>query len=474
MNAKHSLIAVVFALLATVSLSAQPPGRGGGDRGGGDRGGGGGFGGGPGGGFGGGPGGGFGGGPGGGRGGGDRGGGGGAPGGGAPGGDRSSRGGGGGFDPSSMLQRFDTNGNGVLDPDEQKAGPGQFIVSRAAQIDSSIVAGKAVPLSKLGEAFQKMREGAGDRGNSERGRTPSDPDAGLTAELLVPGFGNEETLAPLLGFGPNSEMMSVTITDEDKREAQERIRQYDRNGDSQLSKEELQRGRFSGNPLDFDTNRDGKLSATELSVRYARRREVKEEEEATRRRDNRNRRGDEKKEESVTDYFNGRKSYRINAERSLPEGIPGFFADKDVNGDAQVSMVEFASEWSDEVLTEYFKCDLNRDGVITVQEVVQAVEEGAQVNAPAGRSEMASTSSAAATGEASGSTASTAGGGARPDEKLMSYAERIIERNDKNGDKALTASEWEEMLLNPAPADADRDGRITILEYAQWMQSRSK
>lgn len=56
----------------------------------------------------------------------------------------------------------------------------------------------------------------------------------------------------------------------------------------------------------------------------------------------------------------------------------------------------------------------------------------------------------------------------------MEYAQRIISRNDKNGDGNLTADEWKDMLVDPSPADADKDGRITPVEYAQWMQARSR
>jgi hypothetical protein len=38
----------------------------------------------------------------------------------------------------------------------------------------------------------------------------------------------------------------------------------------------------------------------------------------------------------------------------------------------------------------------------------------------------------------------------------------------------LTASEWEKMLMSPAEADSNRDGRITVDEYALWMQSKQK
>ncbi|WP_146592593.1 EF-hand domain-containing protein [Novipirellula galeiformis] len=374
-----------------------------------------------------------------------------------------------------MLGRFDTNKNGVLDPEEQQ-GPAQFILGRVQQVDSSVVPGKPIPIDKIAKAFEKMREQREGGDGDDRGRSRGGSDRGgdssaeaWTAELLVPGFGVETDPVPLLGFGAASELMSVQISEKDKQEAEETLRRYDRDRNGQLSKDELSRGRFGGTPLDFDRNGDAQLSVNELAVRYARRREVNETQEAERKREEaRNRNRDGKKEVKEVDLYHGRKSYRATTTRPLPEGTPGFFSDKDRNGDGQVEMAEFATEWSDEVLAEFFKSDLNRDGVITGAEARQAVELGSQMSPVA---ETASSGSTAA----SSSTASLAKvSGEQPSEKLIKTAERIISRYDKNSDQALTASEWSPMLMSPAAADLNRDGRVTVLEYASWMQSRSK
>ncbi len=400
--------------------------------------------------------------------------GGGPPGGGATrggdrGGSRGSRGGSrGGFDASSMLSRLDTNGNGVLDPDEQK-GPAQFLISRMQQSDPSIQPGKPIPLKKITEGFEKMRA---EREGRDSGSTSSAgaADDALIAELLVPGFGVEEEPAPLMGFGATAEMLSVTVTDADKREAAERMRRYDRNRDGFLTKNELS-SRFAGNPMDFDRNRDGKLSVSEMAVRYARRREG--EEAAKSARSSGQRRGRQaNKDQEPADVYNGRKSYRNATARKLPEGLPGFFTDKDANDDGQVTMAEFSSEWNAEVVAEYFSSDLNGDGIITAAEAIHAVEQGSS-----GSSAMASASSSGSSADGGGGESASAGGGSpsgKPDDKLVSYAKRIISRYDKNKDDALTASEWKPMLMSPAAADANRDGRVTIIEYALWMESRSK
>jgi hypothetical protein len=75
----------------------------------------------------------------------------------------------------------------------------------------------------------------------------------------------------------------------------------------------------------------------------------------------------------------------------------------------------------------------------------------------------------AATPASGGTSSSTVG---QPDQKTMDYVQRIIGRNDKNKDGQLTADEWKDMLVDPSAADTNKDGRITVLEYAQWTQSR--
>jgi Ca2+-binding EF-hand superfamily protein len=340
-----------------------------------------------------------------------------------------------------------------------------------AQSDPSIQAGKPISLKKLTEGFEKMR-GQRDAGGRDSTDTRQAADDALMPELLVPGFGTEETPEPLLGFGATAEMLSVPVTADDQREADERMRRYDRNKDGFLTKDELS-SRFSGNPMDFDRNRDGKISVSELAVRYARRREGEEQARSKKDDQRRDRRGDEKQAE-VPDVYNQRQSYRVMTARQTPDGVPGFFVDKDANTDGQVTMAEFSSDWNDETLTKFFQSDLNRDGVITADEALRSVELG-------GASTMVSVASAMSPSSSSGQTSNTSSTvspppivGGKPDPKYVKVVERIVTRYDKNKDNALTASEWGKMLMSPAAADTNRDGRITIDEYALWMQSRQK
>lgn len=365
------------------------------------------------------------------------------------------------------MSRLDGNGNGIIDPDEQQ-GPAQFLISRMAQSDPSIQPGRPIPLSKLTEGFAKMREQRESGGGRDSTDTRRAADEALMPELLVPGFGTDEAPEPLLGFGATAEMLSVPVTAEDEREAAERMRRYDRNRDGFLTKDELS-SRFSGNPMDFDRNRDGKLSQSELAVRYARRREGEEEARASN--DNRRRERQRSEQAEVPDVYNQRRSYRALSTRGVPDGVPGFFTDKDLNKDGQVTMAEYSNDWTDQLLAKFFESDLNRDGVITAYEALRAVELGSSATMTSVASAMSSSTSA---GSLSSSSPAGSAVGGTPDPKYVDVAERIVLRYDKNDDKELTASEWGKMLMSPAAYDANRDGRITINEYALGMQARQK
>ena len=132
------------------------------------------------------------------------------------------------------------------------------------------------------------------------------------------------------------------------------------------------------------------------------------------------------------------------------------------------SCLSSRSTWDETTLNEFFKSDLNRDGVITADEAVRAVEEGNNTTSYASTSSPSSSD----TGSSLASSTPEPTGAEAPEARLVSYAERIIGRYDKNNDGKLTASEWTKMLINPAAADTNRDGIVTVNEYAIWMQSR--
>jgi Ca2+-binding EF-hand superfamily protein len=82
--------------------------------------------------------------------------------------------------------------------------------------------------------------------------------------------------------------------------------------------------------------------------------------------------GDEKTASSTT---GPRKTYRfLSPTERLPKGLPDWFARNDANGDGQVMMAEYSTSFTDTVVAEFLKYDVNRDGVITPDECLEVVE----------------------------------------------------------------------------------------------------
>lgn len=54
------------------------------------------------------------------------------------------------------------------------------------------------------------------------------------------------------------------------------------------------------------------------------------------------------------------------------------------------------------------------------------------------------------------------------DARYLAYYQKLLEKYDSSGDGWLTADEWSKMSKDPAEADTDKDGQITILELAKW------
>jgi hypothetical protein len=71
----------------------------------------------------------------------------------------------------------------------------------------------------------------------------------------------------------------------------------------------------------------------------------------------------------------GPKSGRfLTPKERLAKGLPEWFLEKDRDGDGQVSMAEFADEWTADVTAEFDRYDLNHDGIITAAECLKAAE----------------------------------------------------------------------------------------------------
>lgn len=611
------------------------------------------------------------------------------PGGGFPGGSGGppfGRGGWGMGNPAEFLQRFDRNGDGILEPQETEGRTRGFLERVAGNVPG-INFDRPIRIDELARAMERLRnerDGGGRDGN--RGDSESSSSSGSAAPPLVPGFGVDLQLPPVPGFGSDAAAVIVKVEEQDRQQAMERLRRYDRNGDGYLSKEEIQQGRWGDDdPMQYDRNRDGRLSLDELAMRYAKRRinqsapsnstnqvtsaaaakpppqkfyvpssglrssssassagsgssptgapQVDERaaraaqfflsrfdangdgrltrdewenlpgdansfdsnhdgvidanelaqsianrgfggwggrgggegagrggfgfffgmrgegrDEAADRRDRRGGGEQERRSEgqrSGTGGASGRFFVPSNVSASgasnsasdasttsappaasalavrrltplerlqqsdIGKKLPEWFFQQDKDQDGQIAMHEFASTWSDEVVSNYFKFDKNQDGVITPEECVAAIEGGASRGgvgsatgarsasggpvsggffgsrrppSPAGSTpsaEPASTESApaapsSASGEPAAGIATPPNTGESSDvpARYLAYARGAVQKYDKNGDGALDRSEWSAMSSDPSQADQDGDGKITADEYARFLMRR--
>lgn len=60
-----------------------------------------------------------------------------------------------------------------------------------------------------------------------------------------------------------------------------------------------------------------------------------------------------------------------NSGKGVPKGLPDWFARRDLNGDGQVKMAEFADEWTELKAGEFERFDLNGDGIIMPEECLK-------------------------------------------------------------------------------------------------------
>jgi Ca2+-binding EF-hand superfamily protein len=141
----------------------------------------------------------------------------------------------------------------------------------------------------------------------------------------------------------------------------------------------------------------------------------------------------------------------------------------DVDQDGQVAMVEFASQWSDSVVAEFQRFDLDGDGSIIPAECLSAAASGIVRSSPV-TSRPAQLTSA---GQMSSSTSSTSllstSAAASVDSRYLSYAEGRIKQYDSNGDGRLQLDELSAMSKPPSEADNDGDEQITVEEYVAYL-----
>jgi Ca2+-binding EF-hand superfamily protein len=247
---------------------------------------------------------------------------------------------------------MDTNRDGLLHPDEVPEAIKPYVerVGRRAGAESFAGPWRLYGLEKR---LRYLAHSARQKKLGEAAADDAEPALSAAREITTP-TGVEKQYAD---------------RNTARTKARNLLNLYDENGDEVLEQKEWIR--LSDDWRRVDRNRDGKLTSEEMADRmvwYGR--------AATRWP------GNVKTETSTSlnlpadvgqPKLERPKPYSIDVRR-LPEGLPGWFLQKDANSDGQIQMSEFAQTWTESKVAEFRRYDVNNDGIVTPQECVTTAE----------------------------------------------------------------------------------------------------
>ncbi len=319
----------------------------------------------------------------------------------------------------AFLRQFDANGDGLISPNEVSGSRRSFydsVVRRAGLDPAGPVSLQALrdALSQRGSGRSggppggMQPPGPGWGGQPDGGKPSKETDTAKSSASLVPGFGPPAQGRTMAGFGsspaakpaatsssasssspapaatttPSSESPSTASAspssagspdrsqsdDRTRKFAEALLRQYDKNKNNVLEKDEWMQMKSTWR--DSDANGDSIITLDELSAKiggFSRSRPTA----------SGNSSGSSGPAVSSGGGANttSKKSYRfLSPHERLPGGLPDWFVRKDADGDGQVTMAEYSrSGWSDSMADEFVKYDRSGDGIITPEECLKAM-----------------------------------------------------------------------------------------------------
>ncbi len=414
----------------------------------------------------------------------------------------------GGWDPKSIMERIDKNKNGVIEKGEVD-GRGEGWIKRYIP-DANFE--KGVSVASILKAMDRSREERerDDRRSRERDDRDREEETRSLPDTLVLGFGEDIDLPPVINFGSTPENY-VEVSQSNLDKARNTMSKYDRNKDGILDRAERDANhRWLDDPMQYDINRDDRISLSELALRYAHHDKSAREREEGKSSDRRRRRDDDEDEVPAVEVVYGtrRETPYVTNEESLPEGLPDWFIEKDANKDGQLSMAEYLGDITPDAVAEFTKMDRDDNGVVNPAEMgVQPEPQDAEKIASdtredSGRSvasnryrsgdsgnrgdrsgggsrdggyrersrSSSSTASTSRKGSTESKTSASPAASADIDEKYLKYAKGRVEQYDANRDGVLSVDECKAGKPGLVEADADKDGKITVNEVASYYQ----
>jgi Ca2+-binding EF-hand superfamily protein len=160
--------------------------------------------------------------------------------------------------------------------------------------------------------------------------------------------------------------------------AEAEFKRLDRNGDGLLNQDEMDQD-LKAQWQQWDTNKDGSIDLTEFKAYYAAKMNQRQ-----------NQRGPEALIITTPPEQEDPKPPVYRAGK-LPQGIPSWFQQLDTDGDGQIGLYEWKA--SGRPIEEFLAMDRNKDGFLTIAEVMRAQ--------PAGRGQRATGNTVASRNPAS-------------------------------------------------------------------------
>lgn len=168
------------------------------------------------------------------------------------------------------------------------------------------------------------------------------------------GFDGDRQATGVRGFddarGPSGTAKGKA-TDKDREWARNQLEKHDKNGDGLAESETTKWAKYAS----YDRDNNKRITLDELIAYSASKPLPKRTALAA---------GGDRDEDA-------RRSQRLwTATDKLPEGLPGWFSDKDQNRDGQVAMHEYSRRWDARTVRKFADLDKNDDGLITPDEAL--------------------------------------------------------------------------------------------------------
>ncbi len=248
------------------------------------------------------------------------------------------------------ITRYDTDKNGLIDPNEQKRT--RWTNPSASESDTN----KDGNLSRLELAYRyKNREDAAKKRTKAKSKVPTAKIKSTTSSFSNRAYSRGSSSSRSSSKNRNSKTSSSkpfnSGSDAYIRYAEGLLKNYDKNKDQKLSRSELKEMRRP--PENADSNGDGFVDKNELIASVSKRSSGR----STKSTDNTK----QTSSKSNTRMASLRRESKSSDDRDV-------FGGKDSNRDGQLQMYEFENDWDAKKIAEFKEKDLNGDGVITAKE----------------------------------------------------------------------------------------------------------